>query len=129
MGGAPYADSQELVSFHSISKGDAGVRANLYKIVSISLSPAVPGMVGLACYINPPKPGDASYEAHQKERGGIISSLKARARKMSDAFNALPGVSCQLVDGSMYAFPRISLPPKAIAEAKKRGKAPDAFYC
>uniref|UniRef100_A0A7S2IR88 Aminotransferase class I/classII large domain-containing protein n=1 Tax=Zooxanthella nutricula TaxID=1333877 RepID=A0A7S2IR88_9DINO len=144
--GAPYADHQELVSFHSVSKGaagecglrgayfhltnfDADVKANLYKVVSISLSPAVPGMVGLACYINPPQPGDESYSTHQRERKAIVDSLKHRARKLSDAFNALPGVSCQLVDGSMYVFPRIFLSQRAIAEAGRRGKTPDTFYC
>jgi len=29
----------------------------------------------------------------------------------------------------MYAFPRLHLPPKAIAAAKAAGKAPDTFYC
>lgn len=29
----------------------------------------------------------------------------------------------------MYAFPRIHLSEKAIAEAKKRGVAPDSLYC
>lgn len=29
----------------------------------------------------------------------------------------------------MYAFPRIHLSEKAIAEAKKRGLAPDSLYC
>lgn len=29
----------------------------------------------------------------------------------------------------MYSFPRISLPPKAVAAAKAAGKKPDVFYC
>jgi alanine transaminase len=29
----------------------------------------------------------------------------------------------------MYAFPRIELPAKAIAHAKSKNMAPDAFYC
>lgn len=144
--GAPFADNQELISFHSISKGsagecgfrgayfqlsniDAGVRANLYKVVSISLSPTVPGMVALGCHVNPPRLGEASYEVAQKERAAIISSLRRRATMMSEAFNGMPGISCQPVEGSMYAFPRISLPPKAIAAARDQGKAPDTLYC
>ncbi|CAG8720856.1 7090_t:CDS:1, partial [Cetraspora pellucida] len=31
--------------------------------------------------------------------------------------------------GSMYLFPRINLPPKAIKVAKEAGKQPDEFYC
>jgi len=29
----------------------------------------------------------------------------------------------------MYAFPRITIPPRAVEEAKKREMAPDMFYC
>lgn len=31
--------------------------------------------------------------------------------------------------GAMYSFPRISLPPAFIAEAKRQNKAPDVLYC
>lgn len=144
--GAPYDTRQELVSFHSVSKGtagecgmrgaffhlhnfDAGVRATLYKIVSINLSPSVPGMVALACYLNPPAAGDASYALHKFERRTIMESLKRRARLMSHAFNSLPGISCQEVEGSMYAFPKIMLPAKAVATAQRLGKSADTFYC
>mmetsp|Transcript_127433 Transcript_127433/g.396675 ORF Transcript_127433/g.396675 Transcript_127433/m.396675 type:complete len:508 (+) Transcript_127433:69-1592(+) len=144
--GAPYAGSQELVSFHSVSKGTAGecgirggyahlcnldeaVRAHLYKLVSINLSPSVPGMVAMGCYVNPPRPGDASYEAHARERSQLLSSLTRRARAMSKAFNSMPGISCQPVDGAMYAFPRIAMPPRATAAAERLGKSPDMLYC
>ena len=29
----------------------------------------------------------------------------------------------------MYIFPKLTLPQKAIDEARKQGKEPDAFYC
>jgi len=144
--GAPYSLNQELVSFHSVSKGAAGecgirggyfhlhnideaVRAHLYKCVSINLSPSVPGMVAMGCYVNPPKPGDASYEVNQKERAGLVCSLSRRAHAMSRAFNSMPGISCQSVDGAMYAFPRIAMPARAVEAAKKLGKSPDMMYC
>lgn len=31
--------------------------------------------------------------------------------------------------GAMYSFPRITIPPAAIAAAKAAGKAPDVMYC
>jgi aspartate/methionine/tyrosine aminotransferase len=31
--------------------------------------------------------------------------------------------------GAMYSFPRITLPPAFLAEAKQQGKAPDVLYC
>ena len=48
---------------------------------------------------------------------------------MSDRFNALPGMSCQPADGAMYLLPRLEIPDKAVAEAKKRGKEADVMYC
>lgn len=144
--GAPYTQDQELVSFHSASKGTAGecgirggylhlhnvdeaVRSHLYKLVSINLSPTVPGMVAMGCYVNPPRPGDTSYESHALERAALKDSLARRAHAMSKAFNSIPGISCQPVDGAMYAFPRIEMPARAVAAAKKLGKAPDLLYC
>ena len=47
---------------------------------------------------------------------------------MAERFNALPGMSCQPADGAMYLFPRIDIPEKAIAEAKKMGKEADVMY-
>lgn len=33
------------------------------------------------------------------------------------------------MQGSMYLFPTIKLPEKAIEQAKKEGREPDEFYC
>jgi len=41
----------------------------------------------------------------------------------------LAGVSCEPLEGALYAFPQIHLPKKAIEEAKRRGKQPDTMYC
>ena len=42
--------------------------------------------------------------------------------------NALEGVTCNEAQGAMYAFPSITLPPKAQAAAEAQGKAPDTYY-
>jgi alanine transaminase len=34
-----------------------------------------------------------------------------------------------LSQGAMYLFPTITLPQKAIEQAKKEGRQPDEFYC
>ena len=77
---------------------------------------------------NPPKKGDASYAKYVEERDSILESLKRRALKVADSLNQLEGVSCQPVQGALYAFPQITLPTKAIEAAKAAGKAPDTFY-
>ena len=78
--------------------------------------------------MNPPEQGEPSYDLYAKEREGVLRELKLRAKMVAETFNSIPGVNCNEVQGAMYAFPRIELPPKAIEAAKKDGKSPDAFY-
>lgn len=142
----PYKSGLELVSFHTVSKGaygecglrggymelhnmDPDVVTEIYKVASINLCPNVPGQVALGLMVNPPKPGDPSYALFRKEKDSLIESLKKRAQMITNAFNSLEGVVCQATEGAMYSFPRITLPPAAIAAAKAKGKAPDVLYC
>ena len=131
---------------------DPAVVDELYKVASINLCPNVPGQVALGLMVNPPRPGDYSYEQYRSEKDSLIESLKRRARLITDAFNSLEGVVCQetegkikdhlcitpakyemiiftFVVGAMYSFPRITLPPAALEAAKAKGKQPDVMYC
>jgi glutamate--glyoxylate aminotransferase len=142
----PYRSNLELVSFHTVSKGaygecglrggymellnfDPAVVDELYKVASINLCPNVPGQVAVGLMLNPPQPGQPSYPLYRKEKQALIASLQRRARMITEAFNSLEGVVCQATDGAMYSFPRITLPPAALAAAKKLNKAPDVMYC
>jgi alanine transaminase len=142
----PDYDSVYVVSLNSISKGffgecgrrggymecvnfPAGVKEQLYKLSSINLCPNLNGQICAAMMMNPPKKGDPSYPLFDEERTAILSSLKRRAKMVEEAMNKMEGVSCNSVEGSMYAFPRITLPDKAIEEAKNNGKAADFVYC
>lgn len=144
--GEPYKSGVELLSFHTVSKGtggECGLRGGyveftnihpksmeeLYKIVSINLSPNGVGQVAMSCLVNPPKPGEASYEQHKQEREAELASLRRRAHMVTDGFNQLEDVTCNFTEGAMYSFPQLKLPAKAIAAAKAAGKAPDVFYC
>lgn len=144
--GEPYRSHVELLSFHTISKGtggECGLRGGyvemtnihpgtvdqMYKCTSINLCPNTMGQIALSVLVNPPKPGDESYEQYTQETSSELASLRRRAHMVTDAFNALEGVTCNVTEGAMYAFPRIHLPPRAIAAAREAGKAPDVFYC
>jgi len=135
----------EIASFHSVSKGFLGecghrggyvqldnflpeVHAMLYKMVSIALCSNTMGQVVMDCMVNPPKPGDASYELYQKEKNDIIQSLKRRALKLSAAINSLEGFTCCKPSGAMYLFPSVTLPAKAIEAAKAADMPADTFY-
>ncbi|KAF1981071.1 PLP-dependent transferase [Aulographum hederae CBS 113979] len=135
----------ELASLHSISKGmvgecghrggyfelvgfDPAVVEQIYKFVSISLCPPVIGQCIVEMMVNPPKEGDESYELYKTEYDGIFKGLKERAYALYEAFKQMEGVECQTPAGSMYLFPTINLPQKAIDAAKEDGKSPDEFY-
>lgn len=134
-----------LVSFQSVSKGYYGecgkrggymeitgfstdVRDQIYKVASVNLCSNISGQILASLIMNPPKPGDESYDSFTAERDGILSSLARRAKTLEDAFNSLEGVTCNKAEGAMYLFPRIRLPEKAIEAAKAVNAAPDAFY-
>jgi len=141
------ADSPlQMISYHSISKGflgecgirggyfelfgiDEKVRTEIYKLSSISLCPNTPGQIATGLMVQPPKKGDESHPLYAKERQSVLDSLLRRATRVAEALDALPGVNCPHSDGALYAFPRIDLPDKLIAEAKDKGIPADELYC
>ncbi|CAH3133955.1 unnamed protein product [Porites lobata] len=72
--------------------------------------------MGLTC--NPPKPGDESYEKFSKEVTSIKDSYRKKVKMTTEVLNSMENVKCNEVAGAMYAFPRITLPKKAIEAAK-----------
>ncbi|KAH0540476.1 alanine aminotransferase 1 isoform X1 [Cotesia glomerata] len=142
--GAPY-NKMELASFMSISKGymgecgircgyaeyfnmDPDVMAILSKSISAMLCPTVLGQVAMDVVVNPPKPGEPSYNQFIKEKAAVLESLAERSRLVVDTLNSIPGFKSNPAMGAMYVFPRIDLPPKAIEAAKAAGQEPDVFY-
>ncbi|KAF4535224.1 Alanine aminotransferase [Lasiodiplodia theobromae] len=138
-------DELELASLHSISKGMVGecghrggyyemvgfdpeVKAEIYKFVSIQLCAPVIGQCFVEMMVNPPKEGEPSYALYKEEHDGIYKSYHERAMALFEAFKKMEGVECASPAGSMYLFPTITLPEKAIQQAEKEGRKPDEFY-
>lgn len=136
----------QIASIHSTSKGmigecgqrggymelvgfDPEVEEHIYKLASISLCPVVTGQVLTELMVNPPVPGDASFEKFNLEYSGIFNALKHRATVLYSAFCEMEGVELQEPEGAMYLFPKITLPQKAIDAAKELGEVADEFYC
>ncbi|MED6194652.1 Glutamate--glyoxylate aminotransferase 2 [Stylosanthes scabra] len=128
--GPPISKEVQLISFHTVSKGywgECGQRGGyfemtnispetvdqIYKVASISLSPNVPAQIFMGLMVNPPKPGDISYDQFVRESKGILESLRRRARIMTDGFNSCRNVVCNFTEEA----------------AKQAGKVPDVFYC
>jgi len=139
------ASSVPLASFHSTSKGfvgecgmrggfmelvnlDAQVEAELYKTCTVSLCPNLPGQIMVDAMVNPPKEGEPSYALYRSESEGILESLKRRAKMMVESLNNLEGVTCNPVEGALYAFPQVTVPPGAIIAANEAGMPADEFY-
>merc|ERR1719370_965304 len=144
--GEKYSSTLELASFHSTSKGymgecgfrsgymevinlDKDVGVQLTKLISSRLCPPVPGQAAMDVVVNPPQPGQESYELFAQQKEKVLEDLKYKAKLVADTFNAIEGVTCQTVQGAMYAFPNIDLPEKFIQEAHEKGAVPDAYYC
>jgi alanine transaminase len=142
----PDFDDVELISFHSTSKGftgecgrrggymelvniSDGAKDEIYKLMSVNLCSNIEGQLMVGLMVNPPKPGDASFDKYRQQRDDTLASLKRRAVKLVAAFNELEGVTCNETEGAMYTFPQVRLPPKAVEAADRAGLAPDAFYC
>uniref|UniRef100_A0A8C2J2U3 Alanine aminotransferase 1 n=1 Tax=Cyprinus carpio TaxID=7962 RepID=A0A8C2J2U3_CYPCA len=119
--GPEYSSKVELASFHSTSKFkqymawgymevinmDPEVKAQLTKLVSVRLCP--------------PAPGQALMDL-------VLTTLAIIP--VFFLFSVLfLCLICNPVQGAMYSFPRITLPERAINEAKAKGQAPDMFYC
>ncbi|XP_075405201.1 alanine aminotransferase 1 isoform X2 [Tenrec ecaudatus] len=144
--GPPYSTHQELASFHSTSKGymgecgfrggyvevvnmDPEVQQQMQKLMSVRLCPPVAGQALLDMVVSPPGPSDPSFAQFQAEKRAVLSELAAKAKLTEQIFNEAPGIRCNPVQGAMYSFPRVQLPPRAVQHAQELGMAPDMFFC
>ncbi|XP_078009953.1 alanine aminotransferase 1 [Phascolarctos cinereus] len=144
--GPPYAQQLELASFHSCSKGymgecgfrggytevvnmDPAVKQQMLKFQSVRLCPPVPGQILIDIVTNPPQPGEPSYQQFQQEKKAVLAGLAEKAQLTEKILNKQPGIQCNPVQGAMYSFPRIQLPPKALQRAKELGQPADMFFC
>jgi alanine transaminase len=138
----------DLISFHSTSKGlmgecgvrggyfelyniDSQVQAQITKLRTMYLCPNTTGQILTDLMVKPPTAQDTApevYEQFKKEEESIFKSLKYRAEMVTKFLQGMKGVTCNQVEGAMYAFPRIHLPPRAIEEAKARNISPDLLY-
>ena len=58
-----------------------------------------------------------------KEKETVLDSHKKKAQLTTEMLNSMDGVQCNEVRGAVYAFPRITLPKRAIEEAKVTSQA------
>ncbi|XP_024919946.1 alanine aminotransferase 2-like isoform X2 [Cynoglossus semilaevis] len=122
------AESVQLVSFQSVSSsflGEGGLRAGYMETINIDpevihyieillcfdISTPVTGQLALDLMVNPPKPGDQSYDTYIQEVLLHRTTLTQNAQRVVQALNVLPGMSCQPSMGGVYLYPSLRLPP------------------
>ncbi|KAM9501906.1 alanine aminotransferase 2-like [Clarias gariepinus] len=144
--GPPYSSTIELVSFNSISKtvlGECGLRGGylefvnldplvipyIHKFFSTVTWASLGGQIAVDLMLNPPKPNQSSYELYSQEIGSIRSAIRNNAQKILEVLSDLPGISCQPVNGGIFAFPRLHLSQSAIKHAEENQLEPDLLYC
>mgnify|MGYP002817920309 CR=1 FL=1 len=136
----------QLISFHSTSKGLIGecgqrggylemvgfsdaTRAQFTKVAATSLSSGTIGQCFVGMMVSGPKEGEPSHALFAQESADIMAGLKRRALQATSALNDLQGISCQPIEGAMYAFPSLALPAKFVARCAEAGQAADEAWC
>ncbi|XP_041694670.1 alanine aminotransferase 2-like [Coregonus clupeaformis] len=144
--GQQYSEMVELASFHSISNGimgECGLRAGYMELVNVDpavmvfaetllctdISTPVTGQIALEIMVNPPRPGDPSHHKYTQEILINRITLAQNAQRAWEFLIGLPGVSCQPVMGGIFIYPRLSLPPEVVEQAKSDGLEADVLYC
>ena len=112
---------------------DEKVKEQFIKLKSIFLCSNTVGQCVTDLMVNPPTVeggySKKTVEEFEGERAELYKSLKARAKIVTDQLNSIEGITCNQVEGAMYAFPQIKFPEKFVEKAQKDGKEPDLVYC
>ncbi|XP_034619645.1 LOW QUALITY PROTEIN: alanine aminotransferase 1-like [Trachemys scripta elegans] len=143
--GPAVSSAVQLISFYSVSKGfaaEGGFRAGFFELVNIdpaimkrfcswgmSVYPLILGQVLLDALMEPPLPGEPSCRTFMAEKQAVLSDLAHKAQLTQEIFSQVPGIRCNPVQGTMYSFPRIQIPARAVQEAQALGLEPDFFFC
>lgn len=138
-------DDFEFISFHSTSKGligecgrrggymevcgmDEEVYAQVVKLQSSRLCSNLDGQVMMSLMVDPPKQGEESYDFYLQQKKEIFASLKRKSHFVYEALNSVPGITCQPLEGAMYAFPQIEMPVGALEAADSQKTTADTLY-
>jgi len=138
--------SVEVFSFHSVSKGVTGecglrggfvhcmnlapeVKDQMYKLASISLCSNVLGQALMASVVTLPPLGGPSRAPFDEERAEIASALKRKAKMVTERLNGIEGISCQPIEGAMYAFPKVTIKGYVMKKAISYATPADQIYC
>merc|ERR1712000_685550 len=87
------------------------------------------GQAMMASILSPPPLGGPSRALYDTERDAIAQAMRRKAQLLTSRLNDIEGVSCQTIEGAMYAFPSIDIKGHLLEKAKATGVATDQLYC
>lgn len=67
-----------------------------------------------------PEPGDPSYPLYKQELDAVLNALTYKADLVYNRLTRIPGITCNKVQGAMYAYPQVQIPEEALEDAKAR---------
>ena len=74
--------------------------------------------------VNPPKPGEPSYESHKAQKETVLTGLAARAKLVAETFNSMEGKrsKCKyfLATAQRFPVPNFSIPIPVLRLSKFR---------
>lgn len=88
--------------YYELINLDPEVRMQVNKLISASLCSTAWGQAVMGAIINPPRPGEPSYESYNKERSEVVQRLKDKAALVGQLFNSVEGVHCNPVMGYVH---------------------------
>ncbi|XP_067368563.1 alanine aminotransferase 1-like [Channa argus] len=144
--GEEFSQTVQLISFHSLSSAcmrECGLRAGYMETVNvdpevmrvidtalcIDINTPITGQLALEVMVNPPKPGEPSYDTFTQEMLLVQATLSQNAQRAWQFLNDLPGMSCQPAMGGIYLYPRLHLPSEFIEQAKTLEVEAQVLYC
>merc|ERR1719456_1199308 len=105
------------------------VMAMMAKLCAIAICPAISGQIMMSLVVKGPQKNGESFQRYQEEYNGIAGSLARRATAVPKKLNEVPGITCNAIEGAMYAFPRNRLPAKYLKEAAAKKIPADTMWC
>merc|ERR1712013_496090 len=108
--------------------GDPGAMAMLQKSISAKLCPTVLGQACMDLVVNPPRPGEPSYESWLAQKDGTLASLARRAKLVADTLNSIEGFTCNVVQGAFYAFNLLESTGICVIPGSGFGQLPDTYH-
>ena len=138
----------EIFCFNSTSKGliseggvrggyvamaniDSEVKKYIERLRSIHMCSNTVGQIMIDLMVNPPSSEECdedTMENFANERENFLKTFAKRAEIANDYFKKMKNLTCQTIEATYYAFPRLKINEKISKLATEKKMAPDMLY-